>query len=58
MLKLIAPAAKKQTALSVSDETDSESEHVPATATSTPVRPRTTATTQKTTPVNSRNKRY
>ena len=36
MLKLVAPVAKKQTALVVPDETDSEPENVPATATSTP----------------------
>ena len=57
MLKLIAPVSKKQTALIVPDETDSESENVPATASSTPVKSKTTATTQKTTPVNSRNRR-
>ena len=44
MLKLIAPVARKQTALIVPDETDSESETVPATATFTPVKSKTTAT--------------
>ena len=42
MFKLIAPVAKKQPALTVPEETDSESENVPATATSTPVKTKTT----------------
>ena len=54
MLKLMAPVAKKQT-LTVPEESDSESENVPPTVTSTPVKSKTTATTLKTTPVNSRN---
>ena len=49
MLKLIALVAKQQTALIVPDETDSESENVTAEAFSTPVKPKTTAATQKTT---------
>ena len=57
MLKLIAPVAKKQSALTVPEETDSESENVPATATSTPIKTKITATNHKTTPVNSRNTR-
>ena len=55
ILKLIAPVPKKQSALTVPEETDSESENVPATATSTPVKTKTTAGNHKTTPVNSRN---
>ena len=55
MLKLIAPVAKNQTPLAIPDETDSESEDVPATVTSTPEKSKTTATTHKTTPVTSRN---
>ena len=38
ILKLIAPVAKKQSALTVPEETDSDSENVPATATSTPIK--------------------
>ena len=38
MLKLIASAAKKQTALTTLDETDFESENVPATAISTRIK--------------------
>ena len=55
MLRLIAPVAKKQTTVTVPEESDSESENVPPTVTSTPVKSRTTATTQKITPVISRN---
>ena len=55
LLKLIAPVAKKLSAITVPEETDSESENVLATATSTPIKTETTATTHKTTPVNSRN---
>ena len=55
MLKLIALVTKKQTALTIPEETDSESENVPATATSTPIKTKSTATTHKTTPLNSRN---
>ena len=55
MLKLIAPTSKKQTIITAIEETDSESENVPENATSTPIKTRTTATTRKITPVNSRN---
>ena len=54
-LKLMAHVAKKQTTLTVPGKADSESENVPPTVTSTPVKSKTTATTLKTTPVNSRN---
>ena len=37
------------------EESDSESENVPSAVTSTPVKAKTTTTTLKTTPVNSRN---
>ena len=52
MLKLIAHVAEKQVALTITGESDSEDD--PPTATSTPVRSKPTATTQKTTPVISR----
>ena len=55
MLNLIAPLAKKETSTNVPDESDSESEIVSPTITSTPMKFKTTATTQKTTPINSRN---
>ena len=55
MLKLIAPTSKK-TIITATEETDSESENVPENATSTPIKTKTTATTRKITPVNSRNK--
>ena len=55
MLKLIAPTSKKQTIISATEETDSESENVPENATSTLIKTKTTATTRKITPVNSRN---
>ena len=55
MLKLIAPTAKKQTIITATEETDSESENIPENATSTPNKTKPTATTRKTTPVNSRN---
>ena len=56
MLKIVATAAKKkQTTLTVAEDSDSEPEIVFPTVTSTPVRSKTTATTQKTTPINSRN---
>ena len=58
VLKLIAPKTGKQTVVTASEETDSESENVPENATSTPIKTKTTATTHKTTPVNSRNKRF
>ena len=56
MLKLIAPTFKKPTIITATQETGSESENVPENATSTPIRTKTTATTRKITPVNSRNK--
>ena len=55
MLKLIAPTFQKQTIITATEETDSESENVPENATSTPTKTKTTATTRKITPVNSRN---
>ena len=55
-LKLIASVAKKQPVLTVPEETDSESENVPATATSTPVKTKTTTANPKITQVNSRNR--
>ena len=56
MLKLIAPPVKKQTIITATEETDSESENIPENATSTPIKNKTTATTRKITPVNSRNR--
>ena len=56
VLTLIAPTTRKQTVITASDETDSESENVPENATSTPFKTKTTATTHETTRVNSRNK--
>ena len=55
MLKLIAPTTKRQTVITASEETDSESENVPENATSTPIKTKATAITRKITPVNSRN---
>ena len=55
MLKLIAPTVKKQTIITATEETDSESKNIPENATSTPIKNKTTATTRKITPVNSRN---
>ena len=55
MLKLIAPTSKRQTVITASEETDSESENVPENAASTPIKTKATATTRKLTPVNSRN---
>ena len=55
MLKLIAPPVKKQTIITATEETDSESENIPQKTTSTPIKNKTTATTRKITPVNSRN---
>ena len=55
MLKLIAPPVKKQTIITATEETDSEPENIPENATSTPIKNKTTATTRKITPVNSRN---
>ena len=55
MLKLIAPASRKQTVITASEETDSESENGPENATSTPIKTKTTSTTHKITPENSRN---
>ena len=57
MLKLIAPPIKKQTFITAVGETDSEPENIPGNATSTPIKNKTTATTRKITPVNSRNSR-
>ena len=54
MLKLMAPTVKKQTIITAAEETDSEYENIPENATSTPIK-KTTATTRKITPVNSRN---
>ena len=55
MLKLIAPVTKKQTLVRASEETDSDPENIPENATSTPIKTKSTATTNKITPVNSRN---
>ena len=55
MLKLIARVAKKQTTLTVPEYSDFESENVPQTITSSPVKSITTTTNQNTTLVNSRN---
>ena len=55
MLKLIAPLNKKQTVRTNVQDSDSEPENVSATRTSTPAKAHT-ATSSKTTPVNSRNK--
>ena len=55
MPKLIAPTVKKQTIITAAEETDSKSENIPENATSTPIKNKTTATTRKITPVNSRN---
>ena len=56
MLKLIAPVAKELATLTVPEKYDSESENVPPTVKSTPVKSKTTATTLKTTPVNDHNR--
>ena len=58
MLKLIAPVTKKHAEARASEETDSDPENIPENATSTPIKTKTTATTRKITPVNSRNKHY
>ena len=55
MLKLIAPVTKKQTLVRASEETDSDPEDIPENATSTPIKTKSTATTNRITPVNSRN---
>ena len=55
MLKLIAPVTKKQAIIKTSEETDSGPENIPENATSTPIKTKTTAPTNKITPVNSRN---
>ena len=55
MLKLIAPESKKQAIIRTSEETDSDPENIPENSTSTPIKTKTTATTNKITPVNSRN---
>ena len=54
MPKLIAPLNKKQTVRTDVQDSDSEPENVSVTRTSTPVKAHT-ATSSKTTPVNSRN---
>ena len=54
MLKLIAPANKKRSISSNIQDSDSEQENISVTRTSTPVKTQT-ATSSKTTPVNSRN---
>ena len=51
----MAPVAKKQSTLTVPEESDSESENVPPTVTSTPVKSEATVITLKTTPLNSLN---
>ena len=58
LLKLIALTSKRQTAGTASEEIDSESENVPENATSTPIKTKTTATTRKITPENSRNNTF
>ena len=58
MLKLIAPTVKKQTIITAAEEADSESENIPENATSTPIKNKTTATTRRITPVNSRNNSF
>ena len=55
MLKLIAPPVKKQTIITATEETESESENNPENATSTSIKKKTTETTRKITPLNSRN---
>ena len=55
MLKLIAPPVKKQTIITATGETYSESENIPENAISTTIKNKTTTTTRKITPVNSRN---
>ena len=57
MLKLIAPLNRKQTVRTDVQDSDSEPKNVSVTRTSTPVKVHT-ATSSKTTPVNSRNNRY
>ena len=57
MLELLAPLNKKQTARTDVQDSDSELENVSVTRTSTPVKVHT-ATSSKTTPVNSRNKQF
>ena len=52
---MIAHVAKKQTALTVPEESGSESENIPLAVTSTPVKTKTIATTLNNSPVNSRN---
>ena len=54
----MAPVAEKQTTLTAPEESDSESQNVPPTVVSTPVKSKTTATTLKTTPVNCRNHKF
>ena len=57
VLKLIAPLNKKQNVLINAQDSDSETENVSVARTSTPVKTQT-ATSSKTTPVNSRNSRF
>ena len=57
MLKLIAPPNRKQTDRTDVQDSDSEPENVSVTRTSTPVKVHT-ATSSKTTPVNSRNRSF
>ena len=54
MLKLIAPASKKRSVSSDIQDSDSDQENISVTRSSTPVKTQT-ATSSKTTPVNSRN---
>ena len=56
MLKLIATVAEKQTTSTAPEESNSEFENVALAVKSIPVKAKTTATTLKTTPVNSRNR--
>ena len=55
MLKLITPMAKKQPALTVPEETDSEPESTMAYATSAPVKTKPNTVNPNITPLNSRN---
>ena len=54
MLKLIEPATEKLINLPETEDTDSETENVPPTVISTPMKTKTTTTKMR--PVNSRNK--
>ena len=55
ILELIALVAKKRATMTDPEESDSESENVLSSITSTPVKSKATATTLTTTPLNSRN---